>query len=151
MHFELSLIIQRCPNDVFRFLRDKDKYPQEPGSPVLVLEQITPGPVGVGTRYREVVRMFPFIRGQFLSLITRYEPGRYLEEDFEGAGMVGHLAYRFLPEAGGTRLIQCETIRTQGLMRLFEPIMARMLSHRLDSRLRSIKAVLESGWAVSEP
>ena len=44
MYFELSITINRSPSDVFAFLRDKDKYPQEDGSPVLILEKITPGP-----------------------------------------------------------------------------------------------------------
>jgi hypothetical protein len=97
MYFDLSITIHRSPQDVFLFLRDKDKYPQEPGSPVLVLEQTTPGPAGLGTRYHEVVQMLPFIRGEILSVITRFEPGHRLEEDFEGAGMIGHLAYTFAP------------------------------------------------------
>jgi hypothetical protein len=67
MYFDLSITIHRSREDVFGFLRDKDKYPQEPGSPVLVLEQTTPGPAGVGTRYREVVQMFPFVRGEMVS------------------------------------------------------------------------------------
>jgi hypothetical protein len=46
MCFDLSITIHQSPQDVFLFLRDKDKYPQEPGSPVLILEQTTPGPAG---------------------------------------------------------------------------------------------------------
>ncbi len=98
MYFELSIAIRWPPCEVFAFLRDIDKYPQKPGSPVLVLEQTTPGPAGVGTRYREVVQMLPFVRGEILSTVTCFVPGESLEEDFEGAGMIGHLAYQFLPE-----------------------------------------------------
>ena len=74
MYFELSILIRRSPSDVFAFLRDKDQYPQEDDSPVLILEKTTVGPVGVGTRYREVVQMLPFVRGEILSGITRNEP-----------------------------------------------------------------------------
>ena len=59
MQFERSTFIQRLPQDVFLFLRDKDQFPQEADSPVLVLEKTSPGPVGVGTCYLEVVQMFP--------------------------------------------------------------------------------------------
>lgn len=144
MYFNLSITIRRSPHDVFRFLRDKDKYPQKPDSPVLLLEQTTPGPAGVGTRYREVVQMFPFIRGVILSTITDFQPGVCLEEDFEGAGMTGHLTYRFENEGDGTRLIQQETIHTKGIMRLLEPLMEKMLSPRLRERLEAIKSELES-------
>ncbi len=148
MYFALSIAIRRPPCEVFAFLRDKDKYPQEPGSPVLVLEQTTPGPVGVGTRYREVVQMLPFARGEILSEVTCFVPGESLEEDFKGAGMAGHLAYRFLREGDGTRLTQCETVSTQGLLKVFEPVIERTLLRQLWKRLETIKAILESGWAV---
>jgi hypothetical protein len=151
MYFDLSITIDRSPEDVFGFLRDKDKYPQEPGSPVLVLEQLTPGPAGVGTRYREVVQMLPFLRGEIHSVITCFEPGQRLEEDFQGAGMTGHLAYTFVPEDGGTSLTQRETVRMRGALRAFEPLIERMLSRQLRRRLEDIKAILEGGWPVAQP
>jgi hypothetical protein len=133
---------------VFAFLRDKDKFPQKPGSPVLVLEQTTPGRAGVGTRYREVVQMLPFVRGEILSKVTCFVSGERLEENFEGAGMTGHLAYQFLPEGDGTCLIHRETMSARGWLKVFEPVMGRMLSRQLSKRLKTIKDVLESGWAV---
>ncbi len=143
MYFELSIVIRRPPSDVFAFLRDKDQFPRKESSPVLVLEKTTPEPTRVGTRYREVVQLLPFVRGEIFSEINRYEPEKYLEEDFEGASMKGHLAYQLLPEGDGTRLIQRENISLQGLLRLFEPIIERALLRRLKDRLDGIKAVLE--------
>ena len=148
MYFELSVVIRRAPMDVFAVLRDKDKIPQKPGSPVLVLERTTPGPVGVGTRYREVVQMMPFVRGEILSELTRFEPPEHLEEDFYGAGMKGHLAYEFLPEEGGTRLIQRESVQMQGFARLFEPLVAQMLGRQLRARLEGIRTGLDAGWSI---
>ena len=144
MYFELSITIKRSPSEVFGFLRDKDKYTHKDDSPVLLIEKITPDPPGIGTHYREVVQMLPFFRGEILSEITRFEVSKFLEEDFEGAGMKGHLAYQFLPEGNGTRLIQRETIRYTGLLRIFGPIVKRILSRRLSERLEDIKEVLES-------
>jgi hypothetical protein len=151
VYFEASVTVQRSPADVFGFLRDKDKYPQEEGSPVLVLEKTTPGPAAVGTRYREVVQMLPFYRGEILSEITRFEPGAFLEEDFRGAGMEGHLAYEFRPEGEGTRLIQRETLHYRGPLRVMEPVIRRMLYRRLKERLEEIKRVMEGGWVVAPP
>ena len=150
MRFELAMSIDRPAADVFAFLRDKDQYPQEADSPVLLLEKTTAGPPGVGTRYREVVQMLPFFRGEIISEITRCEPGGFLEEDFEGPGMAGHLAYQFLPEGEGTRLIQRETLRYHGLLRLFEPLIRPVLGRRLQERLEDIKEILESGWIVNQ-
>ncbi|HER08794.1 MAG TPA: hypothetical protein ENO20_07765 [Bacteroides sp.] len=147
MNFELCITINRPPSEVFTFLRDKDKYPQKEGSPVLVLDKTTPGPPGVGTCYREVVQMLPFYRGEILSEITHFLPNRCLEEDFKGAGMHGHLAYHFIPKRDGTNLIQRETIHYHGVLKLFEPVIRIVLFHRLQDRLKDIKAILESGFS----
>ena len=111
----------------------------------MVLEKTTSGPTGVGTRYREVVQMLPFFRGEILSEITHFEPDQRLEESFSGAGMRGHLAYRFVPEEDGTRLIQRETLHCVGLLRLIEPFIRRMLEPKLTERLESIKIEMEEG------
>jgi len=150
MKFELSITIDRPPPDVFAFLRDKDQYPQMEGSPVLALDKTTPGPAGVGTRYREVVQMLPFYQGEILSEITHYQPYRVLEEDFQGAGMHGHLAYQFLPMGAGTNLIQRETIHYHGILSIFEPVIRVVLHHRLQERLKDIKTILESGYLVAD-
>ncbi|MBN1247267.1 MAG: SRPBCC family protein [Anaerolineae bacterium] len=142
MYFELSVSIERPPSEVFAFLRDKDSYPQPPDSPVLALDKTTSGPVGVGTCYREVVQMLPFVRGEIVSEITRYEPNRFLEERFAGAGMRGYLAYEFVPTDGGTLLIQRETVEPLGLLKLVAPVMAWMLGRRLRQRLQDIRADL---------
>lgn len=143
MKFERSISIHCKSEDVFVFLRDKDQFQQEPGSPVLILEKTTSGPVGIGTRYREVVQMFPLIKGEILSTIQRYEPPRYLEESFRGTGMDGYLAYEFIPGEEGTHLIQRETILFHGLFGLLSPFMERMLLKAVESRLERIKAMLE--------
>ena len=146
MDFELSVFIRRSPTDVFNFLRDKDLAVQKEGSPVILLEKTTSGPTGVGTRYRELVQMLPFIRGEILSEITRYEPNQYLEERFEGAGMKGYLVYQFLQEDDGTRLVQRQTLLPQGMLSLLEPIIHPTFSRRIRERLDAIKHILEHGY-----
>jgi hypothetical protein len=146
MYLELSILIQRPLGICFSFLRDKDTYPQKPGSPVLVLEKTTPGAIDVGTCYREVVQMFPLVRDEIYSVITRSTPPEWLEEDFESTWMHGHLSYQFISEGDGTRLIQCETLQMRGLLRVFEPLVKRMLEPRLRERLDGIKEILETGW-----
>jgi hypothetical protein len=146
MDFELVIQISRPPDTVFAFLRDKDKFPQAEDSPVLLLEKTTPGPHAVGTRYREVVQMLPFFKGEILSEITHYEPGERLGEAWQGAGMKGHLTYLFIPENDGTKLIQQETVRPQGLLRLVAPLIKWTLGRRLQERLHDVKRILEAGW-----
>ncbi|MBE0684705.1 MAG: hypothetical protein IH585_01770, partial [Anaerolineaceae bacterium] len=139
MKFERSISIRCKPEEVFVFLRDKDQCQQEPGSPVLVLKKTTPGPVEVGTQYREVVQMFPLIKGEILSSVQCCDPPRYLEESFRGTGMEGYLAYEFILKEEGTLLIQRETIQFHGLFGLFTPLMERMLLKAVEARLEGIK------------
>ena len=146
MDFDLDIIIERSPFIVFAFFRDKDKYPQEENSPVLLLEKTTAGPLGVGTRYREIVQMLPFFRGEILSEISHYEPRHRLDEDWQGPCMDGSLTYLFLPENGGTKLIQREKVNLCGLLWLLSPIIKLTLGRALRKRLDQIKCVLESGW-----
>ncbi len=150
MKFERSIFIHCEPEKVFIFLRDKDQFQQEPGSPVLILEKTTPGPVEIGTQYREVVQMFPLVKGEILSTIERYEPPVYLEESFRGTGMDGYLAYEFRAVAGGTELIQRERIDFQGVFRIFSPFMERMLLRKIESRLEEIKFLLEDQPVTNE-
>jgi len=130
------------------FLWDKDTFPQKPGSPVLVLEKNTPGPASVGTRFREVVRMFPWMTAEIFSEITRFEPPEWLEETFESSWMRGYLSYQIISEGDGTRLIQRERLDLLGITRFFTPVVKRMLVPRLRNRLEEIKSLLESGWEV---
>ena len=146
MDFDLNVTIERSLYIVFAFLRDKDTYPQEDNSPVSLLERTTIGPLGVGTRYREIVQMLPFYKGEILSEITHYEPEHRIDEDWQGPCMDGSLTYLFLPEDGGTRLIQRETVNLCGLLWLFSPMVKLTLGMALRKRLNDIKHVLESGW-----
>ena len=144
MFFELSITIDRSPTDVFAFLRDIEQHPQEEGSKVLLLEKMTAGQTGVGTRYREVVQMLPFVKGEIISEITHFQPDERLEMDWHGGSMEGDLAYHFEPVGNGTNLIQRETLHPRGILRLLSPFIQITLSRALANRLQDIKEVLEA-------
>lgn len=147
MDFNLSIPIDRSPNVVFTFLREVENHPQEEKSKVLLIEKITPGPVNIGTRYREIVQMFPFIRGEMISEVTRYEPNECIQLTWHGGGMEGVLTYYFESHNGGTRLMLHETITLKGMMKLIKPIIQWMFHRALVKRLQGIKQVLESSVA----
>lgn len=70
MDLEAHATIHRPLEDVFGFFRDMDQHAGREGSVVPVYDKITSGPVGVGTCFREVVRVLPFLRGEVISEIT---------------------------------------------------------------------------------
>ena len=150
MDFEFTAVIQRAPADVFALFRDVDQYDDHEGSPVPVLDKITDGPVCVGTRYREVVIMIPFIKAlhfvtmTILSEITDYEPERRLALWWRSGVMEGRLAYTFEPVDGGTFVVQQMSLYPRGVLCLFSPLIQAMFSRAAGRRLEGIKVLLEA-------
>lgn len=145
MLHKFRIQISKPPIEVFQFLCSKDTYEQQNDSPVLSLEKTTTGPLAVGTRYREVVQMAPFVKSQMLSEITRYEPYSVLEEQWAGGGMKGILTYLCHQVGPGTELVQHVSIETHWLLTPFSAIISRTYSKAAQYRLEVIKMILETG------
>jgi hypothetical protein len=145
MDFDLAITIRRPPEAVWPVLDDIQAYADAPGSPIPEMEKIPPGPVRVGTRWREVVRLLPGVTMTVWSEATAVEPVRRLEEDFRGPWMTGHLAYELEPVAAGCVLHQRETLTPHGPLRLVVGRMEGMLRPRLEHRLEDIRDLVESG------
>jgi hypothetical protein len=148
--FRGSIDIKRRPGAVFDLLANVHLVQQAEDSPVLALEITTPGPVGVGTRYREVVQMLPFYQGEILSEITAFEPPRLLEMVWTGAGMAGRDRYELADIPEGTRLVHQKWTSGRGLLRIMEPFMRWGLIPRLEARLEDIKRLLEEGGVSAD-
>lgn len=147
MEFELSIVINRPREEVFAFFRDIDQHAGQKGTIVPVYDKITPGPVGVGTRYREVVQVMPFVTGEILTELVEYDPGERLAYQFVALGMPGELAYWFTAAEEGMRLVQRQSLRPGGWMGLFSPMIGAMFSRMIARRLAGVKAFLERGAA----
>lgn len=138
-----SIAISRPPEEVFDFLANIQDVQQAKGSPVLALDMITAGPPRLGSRYREVVRMAPFVKGEILSEITEFKPFRVLEMSWQGPGMVGFDRYELEAIQNGTGLKHKKCTSFPSLLRIVEPLMRRPLINRLEQRLVAIKCLLE--------
>ena len=145
MDFELSVIIHRPLEEVFTFFRDMDQHAGQKGTLVPIYDKITPGPISVGTRYREVVRVLPFITGAVWTEIVGFEPGARLAYAFVALGMPGELCYEFEPVATGTRIVQRQSLHPAGWRRLFSPLIRITFYRMIAWRLMGIKNLLESG------
>ena len=91
---------------------------------VPVYEKAIPGPVSVGTRFREVVRLLPFLKGEVISEVTGCDPPHRFDYSFVAFGnMDGELTYRLEPVGGGGRVVQRQTLRPRGtLLKLLSPV-----------------------------
>lgn len=151
MEFDREIVIDRPPSAVYGMLAEVQRFAVGPGSPVLEMEKAPPGTTAVGTTWREVIELAPHVRMTVWSRVTATDPGRTLAIAFRGPGMRGRLRYTIEPKDGGSLLRQRETLRTVGLLRLFEPIVSRMLTPRLVDRLRDVRDVVERSSGPIEP
>ena len=140
-----SIDIHRPPEVVFELLANIQDVQQADDSPVLALDLITEGPPRLGSRYREVVQMTPFFKGEILSEITAFESPRFLEMTWRGTGMTGTDRYELAKNQDGTTLSHTKCVSWPGVLRLLEPIMRIPLIPRLEQRLVDIKHLLEEG------
>ena len=145
MLVKLRIEISKPPADIFNFLCNKDTFKQTSDSPVLSLEKTTTGPPGVGTRYREVVQMMPFMKGVILSEVSRFEPFSVLEEQWSGASMKGILTYFFNPIPSGTEVVQHVNIKALGILRPFDTMLSKTYANAAQFRLECLKILLETG------
>jgi hypothetical protein len=141
--FSSSITIARPPEAVFDFLANLQDIQQAGGSPVLILEMTTSGAPGLGSRYREVVQMLPFYKGEFISEITAFESPRLLELAYTGPGMKGGDRYDLTATGSGTNLNHKKWLSLPGILRVVEPFMRNPLFPRLEARLEAIKRYLE--------
>jgi hypothetical protein len=142
MEHDISVAVGRPPHVVYAVLADIQLYVQ-PGSPVPEMEKIPPGPTAIGTRWREVVRLGPFLAMTIWSEVTALEPDRRIEERFRGPGFIGRLVYTIGASEGGCVLRQQQTITPRGLLRLAGGAMDRMFGRRVSARLESIRDGIE--------
>lgn len=140
-----SIDIHRPPQVVFDFLANIQDVEQPEGSPVLALELITEGPARLGSRYREVVQMMPFMKGEIISEITAFDPPRVLEMAWRGPGMTGTDRYELGTIQDGSTLKHTKCTSFAGILRVMEPVMRIPLIPRLEQRLVEIKQLLEVG------
>lgn len=141
--FSSSITIRRPPEVIFDFLSNLHNQQQAEGSPVMSLEKLTPEPPGLGFKYREVVQMFPFYKGVFISEIIGFDPPRVLELAWTGPAMIGRDRYELTAVQSGTELRHTKQVSNPGLLRILEPFMRRPLFPRLEARLKEIKRDLE--------
>ena len=141
--FHFAADVERPLDDVFGFFRDVDQHAGRVGTVVPVYDKLTPGPVGLGTRYREVVRVLPFVQGEIVSQVVCYEPPHKLGYRFAGLGMDGELEYRFQAVDCGTRVSQRQILRPRGLLKQLRPLIRITFGRVAGRRLVSIKALLE--------
>src|SRR5262245_28208303 len=113
---ESTTLIDRTAEEVFDYCADlRNELEWNPGGQSM--EKLTPGPIGVGTRYLAKWKQGPHVQVE----CTRFDPPR--EWTYGNGGPVAvTFTARLTPEAGGTRLRVAFDARPQGWFRLAFPV-----------------------------
>lgn len=129
-----------CPREeVFTFLANFENEPLWKAN-VMEKKKITDGPIGVGTRWREKVRVVgPPAVNTFE--VTEYEPSRKLSYKNASGPFSVLVHYTLDPLAQGTNF---QIASELGVPRLAKPLMSAMYKKSMGTMLNSLKEHLES-------
>jgi uncharacterized protein YndB with AHSA1/START domain len=146
---EHTVTINRAPNEVFAYVSDPTRL-HEWRPNVLEVIGYEP-PVRAGSTY-ELAEKFMGRRMQVGQRVVAYEPDRHIEIETTSGSVLPRQHYSFEPTAdGGTRYTVRLEMRTQGFMRIFEPLMRgqvrKMMATYSENLKRNVESVPQGGEA----
>jgi hypothetical protein len=122
--------IARPAEDVFDFLADLRNEPRF-NPDVSNIEQVTPGPIGLGTTYTEDFRRI----GSYRTTIDRFERPKALGFDAQNAKVDARVRFTLTPAGDGATDVGCAVeLRMKGGMRLMEPLLAGRIQREIEGR-----------------
>jgi polyketide cyclase/dehydrase/lipid transport protein len=132
--------IARSPEDVFDFLADLRNEPQF-NPDASNVQQVTPGPIGLGTSYTEDFRRI----GAYTTTIDRYERPRELRFDARNPKVDAQVTFTLAPAGDGETDVGCVVELTmKGAMRFMEPMLRGRIQREIEtSRGPLLKQALE--------
>lgn len=144
--YEDAIVIYRPVADVWRFMTDPTNAPQW-DTGILAGRQVSPGPMGVGTRI-EATRALFGRRTTLRCQMAEYEPEHTFRLVFDPFGPVRRLEarYTFEPTQDGaaTRLTKWTLVETGGPLGLLGALLRRMGQRENAGDLENVKHVLEA-------
>jgi hypothetical protein len=140
--FTLNEWIARSPEEVFDFITDSTNAAKVVPS-VKSMVKLTPGSVGVGTRYRET-RLMDGKEAQAELEVIEFQPNRIYAMKNLTEGIETVYRYTFKPENNGTHVdLVCE-LKASGFKKLMLPIVASILKKEDGNHLERLKQVMEN-------
>jgi carbon monoxide dehydrogenase subunit G len=138
--FENTVIIQRPVEDVFAFLADFENVPKW-NYAIIETRKVSPGPVGVGTAYRQT-RSVPR-RSEEGFEVTVFEPARRLEVQGQIGPFKAGTSYLLAPAGSGTRLTNAVELESSGLLAVVTPLATSRVKHAVAANLDKLRQLLE--------
>lgn len=136
---EVSIDIIAPMEKVYRYLADFTRH-SEWSMSVAAIEQVTPGPVGVGTEFK-ATETLPTKLVSFARITALEPPTRVAWESTDHRVFRTNWEFVLSPQNGGTHLVQRVTFNTIGLM---GPIILQLRKRQAQpENLKSLKRIKE--------
>lgn len=141
INLDLGVLIDRPMKDVFAFVANPNNMSKW-NAAVVSLEQLTPGAVGVGTKFKSVGEMMGRrIEGEMQ--ITSYEPDTKCGFQVKAGPMQVNLTMAFRTVGTGTKVSLNAQGNPGGIFKLAEGVMAGQVKSMMEGNLARLKTVLE--------
>jgi hypothetical protein len=148
-HINGEIVINRPVEQVFDFVADERNEPRY-NPRMLRAEKLSPGPVGLGSRFRAEMRTRP--RPVVMTTEnTGYDRPRQLASTTRLSTMDIEGTLSFDPVPAGTRMRWSWDLHPRGLLKLATPVVARIGRRQEQSIWMNLKRVLEGQVPPSSP
>ena len=143
INLDLNTLIDHPVKNVFAFVSDLNNMSKW-NSAVVSLQQITPGPIGVGTKFKSIGEMMGRrIEGEVQ--VTSYEPDSKTGFQMNAGPMQLNVVFSFRPVGTGTKVGLSAQGNPAGVFKLAEGILQGRVKSLMEENLARLKSVLEKG------
>lgn len=141
MRFSNTVTIRRPPSEVFAYLADPTNLPKW-NYAITSTQQVTSGPVGVGTRFRQT-RSIPRPGVEELE-VTEFVPDRRLAFHGDVGPLTGTLVYEMEAVPEGTTLTNSADLEGRGALGILAPLAGIRVREAVAVNLDRLRELLES-------
>ena len=143
INLDLGTLIDKPVKDVFAFVTNPANMAKW-NSAVISMEQITPGAVGLGTKFKNVGEMMGRrIEGEME--VIAFEPDSKYGFQMNAGPMQINMTITFKTVGTGTKLSLNAQGNPAGVFKLAEPVMQGRVKSMMEENLARLKSVLEKG------
>ena len=143
INLDFSTLIDRPVKDVFAFVANPNNMTKW-NSAVVSIEQVTPGEVGVGTKFKTVGEALGRrLEGELQ--VQAYEPDTKCGFQLNAGPMQMNMTLLFKTVGTGTKLNLNVQGNPAGIFKLAEGVMTGQVKSLMEANFTRLKSVLESG------
>jgi len=143
INLDIGTLIDKPVKDVFAFITNPANMPKW-NSAVVSMEQITPGAVGLGTKFKNVGEMMGRrIEGEME--VIAFEPDSKYGFQMHAGPVQVNVTLTFKTVGTGTKLSLNAQGNPGGLFKLAEGVMQGRVKSMMEENLARLKSVLEKG------